>query len=144
MDKQTLESKLKFINDYKQASNAATGSQFDSNANVATKNIATLQCELGKKDLLDINRKLTHDYIEKLYGTEVAEQYLADLKNHIIYRHDETSIFPYCCSISLYPYLLNGLKGLGGSILGQFLGQKRENEKTRRTFFRALLFIQNI
>ena len=115
MDKQTLESKLKFISDYKQASNAATGSQFDSNANVATKNIATLQCELGKKDLLDINRKLTYDYIEKLYGTEVAEQYLADLKNHIIYRHDETSIFPYCCSISLYPYLLNGLKGLGGS-----------------------------
>lgn len=115
MDKQTLEAKLKFISDYKQASNAATGSQFDSNANVATKNIATLQCELGKKDLLDINRKLTHDYIEKLYGTEVADQYLADLKNHIIYRHDETSIFPYCCSISLYPYLLNGLKGLGGS-----------------------------
>lgn len=115
MDKQTLERKLKFIEEYKAASNAASGSQFDSNANVISKNIATLQCELGKKDLLDINRKLTTDYITKLYGEEMGEAYLDDLKHHIIYRHDETSIFPYCCSISLYPYLLNGLKGLGGS-----------------------------
>ena len=115
MDRQTLDRKLKFIDEYKQASNAATGSQFDSNANVATKNVATLQCEISKKDLLDINRQLTHDYIAKLYGDEVAEQYFADLKHHIIYRHDETSLFPYCASISLYPYLLNGLQGLGGS-----------------------------
>ena len=115
MDKFTLEKKLKFIEDYKNASNAATGSQFDSNANVATKNIATLQCELGKKDLLDINRKLTADYITKLYGEAYGEAYLDDLKHHRIYRHDETSIFPYCCSISLYPYLLNGLRELGGS-----------------------------
>ena len=115
MDKKALRKKLKFIENYKKASNAATGSQFDSNANVATKNIATLQCELGKKDLLDINRKLTTDYISKLFGKRASKQYRKDLKHHIIYRHDETSIFPYCCSISLYPYLLNGLKGLGGS-----------------------------
>jgi len=115
MDQRTLEKKFNFIESYKQASNASTGSQFDSNANVATKNIATLQCELGKKDLLDINRQLTANYVTKLYGEEVGNQYLQDLKNHIIYRHDETSLFPYCCSISLYPYLLNGLQGLGGS-----------------------------
>lgn len=42
MDKQTLDRKLKFIEEYKQASNAATGSQFDSNANVPRKNIAKL------------------------------------------------------------------------------------------------------
>lgn len=115
MDQRTMEKKLAFIDDYKNASNAATGSQFDSNANVASKNTATLQCELGKKDLLDINRRLTSDYVTKLYGEDVGQQYLDDLKNHIIYRHDETSLFPYCCSISLYPYLLNGLEGLGGS-----------------------------
>lgn len=115
MDQRTMEKKLAFIEDYKNASNAATGSQFDSNANVATKNIATLQCEIGKKDLLDINRRLTTDYVTKLYGEDVGQAYLDDLKNHIIYRHDETSLFPYCCSISLYPYLLNGLEGLGGS-----------------------------
>ena len=115
MDQRTMEKKLAFIEDYKNASNAATGSQFDSNANVASKNTATLQCELGKKDLLDINRRLTTDYVTKLYGEDVGQQYLEDLKNHVIYRHDETSLFPYCCSISLYPYLLNGLEGLGGS-----------------------------
>ena len=115
MDQRTMEKKLAFIEDYKNASNAATGSQFDSNANVATKNIATLQCEISKKDLLDINRRLTTDYVTKLYGEDVGQAYLDDLKNHIIYRHDETSLFPYCCSISLYPYLLNGLEGLGGS-----------------------------
>lgn len=115
MDQRTMEKKLAFIEDYKKASNAATGSQFDSNANVTTKNIATLTCEIGKKDIIDINRKITVDYITKLYGEDVGQQYLDDLKNHKIYRHDETSLFPYCCSISLYPYLLNGLKGLGGS-----------------------------
>lgn len=115
MDQRTMEKKLAFIEDYKKASNAATGSQFDSSANVITKNIATLTCEIGKKDIIDINRKLTVDYITKLYGEDVGQQYLDDLKNHKIYRHDETSLFPYCCSISLYPYLLNGLKGLGGS-----------------------------
>lgn len=115
MDQRMMEKKLAFIDDYKKASNAATGSQFDSNANVATKNIATLQCEISKKDLLDINRRLTTDYVTKLYGEDVGQSYLDDLKNHIIYRHDETSLFPYCCSISLYPYLLNGLEGLGGS-----------------------------
>ena len=115
MDQRTMEKKLSFINSYKEASNAATGSMFDSNANVASKNVSTLQCELGKKDLLDINRKLTSDYVTRLYGEELGNQYLMDLKNHIIYRHDETSLFPYCCSISLYPYLLNGLEGLGGS-----------------------------
>lgn len=115
MDQRIMEKKLAFIEDYKKASNAATGSQFDSNANVTTKNIATLTCEIGKKDIIDINRKITVDYITKLYGEDVGQQYLDDLKNHKIYRHDETSLFPYCCSISLYPYLLNGLKGLGGS-----------------------------
>ena len=95
MDQRTMDKKLAFIEDYKNASNAATGSQFDSNANVATKNIATLQCEISKKDLLDINRRLTTDYVTKLYGEDVGQSYLDDLKNHIIYRHDETSIFPF-------------------------------------------------
>ena len=63
MDKQTLEKKLKFIEDYKNASNAATGSQFDSNANVATKNIATLQCELGKKDFLELIKNYSTEEI---------------------------------------------------------------------------------
>ena len=115
MDKASLNRRLKFIDEYVSASNAATGSKYDPNSNVSTKNLATLTCELGKKDLIHINRSLMMKYIKDLYGEDLAQKYLEDLDSHIIYRHDETSLFPYCCSISLYPYLLNGLKGLGGS-----------------------------
>ena len=115
MDKKTLKRKLKFIENYINASNAATGSKYDANANVTQKNVSTLQCELGKKDLIEINRALTEKYLKKLYGRKWIKQFRRDLKNHIIYSHDESSIFPYCCSISMYPFILNGLKDLGGS-----------------------------
>ena len=115
MDEKTLTKKLQFIDDYKKASNAATGSKYDSNANVTQKNLSTLQVELGKKDLIDINRGITKKYLLKLYGEQAVKDFEEDLKNHIIYSHDETSILPYCASISLYPFLLNGLKDLGGS-----------------------------
>ena len=44
-DRETL-SKLKFLSEYCEASNAATGSKYDANANVEHKNIATLIGEL--------------------------------------------------------------------------------------------------
>ena len=115
MDAKTLERKLKFIDDYTVASNAATGSQFDSNANVASKNLATQECELSKKDFIDLNRALVKRYLTKLYGRKSARAYKKDLKNHIIYVHDESSLKPYCVAASLYPFLLTGLQGLGGS-----------------------------
>lgn len=115
MDKYTLNKKLRFIKEYTKAINAATGSWYDSNANVTQKNTATLQHELSKKDIIDVNRAITSNYIEKAYGKELANQYYKDIKSHIIYRHDETSLFPYCCSVSLYPYITEGLKNLGGS-----------------------------
>lgn len=107
--------KMKFIKDYTLAKNAASGSQYDANANVTMKNISTMECELGKKDLIDVNRAITEKYLKQLYGEELIEQYEKDLANHIEYVHDETSLKPYCAAISLYPYLLNGLKDLGGS-----------------------------
>lgn len=117
MDAKTLEKKLKFIDDYNKASNASTGSQYDSNANVASKNLATQECELGKKDFIDLNRALVKRYLGKLYGedNEIINQYDLDLKNHIIYVHDESSLKPYCVAASLYPFLTDGLQGLGGS-----------------------------
>ena len=115
MEKSRLDKKMNFIDEYKKASNAATGSKYDSNANVTQKNLSTLQVELGKKDLIDINREITKRYLEKLYGKESVINFEKDLKHHIIYSHDESSILPYCASISLYPFLLNGLKDLGGS-----------------------------
>jgi ribonucleoside-triphosphate reductase len=53
--------------------------------------------------------------LTELYGEAMADQYEEDLAHHIIYKHDETSIFPYCCSITLYPFLLDGLTKVGGS-----------------------------
>lgn len=111
----TTENKIAFIRKYMTAQNAATGSDVDQNANVANKNIATMAAELPKKDIIALNRELMRQKLTEMYGEELADQYKEDLSNHIIYKHDETSIFPYCCSISLYPFLLDGLTKIGGS-----------------------------
>lgn len=100
--------------DYRQAQNAATGSKLDANANVSVKNVATEEVELVKDFLLQLNRTRVSSAIQELYGTRDAQQYREDLGDHFIYTHDETSIKPYCTSISMYPFVLNGLKGLGG------------------------------
>ena len=85
-----------FIKKYRLASNAASGSQYDSNANVSNKNVATMQGELPKGDLIGTNRLLMINKLKELYPeTNLAEQYIEDLSNHIIYKHDETSIRPY-------------------------------------------------
>lgn len=111
----TTENKIAFIRKYMTAQNAATGSDVDQNANVANKNIATMAAELPKKDIIALNRELMRQQLTLMYGEDLARQYEADLSHHIIYKHDETSIFPYCCSISLYPFLLDGLTKIGGS-----------------------------
>lgn len=115
MQPDTTENKIAFIRKYMTAKNAATGSDVDQNANVSNKNIATMAAELPKKDIIALNRELMRQKLTSMYGEEFAAQYERDLAHHIIYKHDETSIFPYCCSISLYPFLLDGLTKIGGS-----------------------------
>lgn len=115
MKQDTIENKINFIRKYMTAKNAASGSDVDQNANVANKNIATLAAELPKKDTIALNRELMRLKLTELYGEAMADQYEEDLAHHIIYKHDETSIFPYCCSITLYPFLLDGLTKVGGS-----------------------------
>ena len=44
----------------------------------------------------------------------MAVEYIRQLNSHELYKHDETSIMPYCVSINMYPFLINGLKDLGG------------------------------
>ena len=103
------------------AKNAASGSDVDQNANVTNKNIATLSAELPKKDMIALNRELMREKLTSLYGEELANQYEEDLSHHIIYKHDETSIFPYCCSISLYPFC-GAFINLVFLVAGQFAG----------------------
>lgn len=105
---------VNFINKYKKATNAASGSEVDSNANVENKNITTCTGELPKKDMIGTNRLLMLDKITEMFGEEVADEYIHQLDTHVIYKNDETSIMPYCVSITMYPFLFNGLKSIGG------------------------------
>jgi len=54
------------------------------------------------------------DKIRTLFGDELAQEYLRQIEDHEIYVHDETSLKPYCASITMYPFLLEGLTKLGG------------------------------
>lgn len=110
----TLTSKKQFIKDYAKASNAATGSKYDSNANVTEKNIVTLNGELFKGDIIKVNRTILTDKIREMYGEDLAKGYIQMLESHVLYKHDETSIMPYCVAITMYPFLLEGLQPIGG------------------------------
>lgn len=107
--------KMTFLMDYCNAQNAASGSKFDANANVEQKNIATLIGELPKKNFIRLNRKLITDRIKEMYGKEYADKYIGMLNEHFIYKNDETSLANYCASITMYPWLLNGTKPIGGN-----------------------------
>ena len=113
-DRETAD-KLRFLIDYCNAANPATGSKFDSNANVENKNIATLIGELPKQSFIRLNRRMLCDKIKSLYGKETADRYIYLLKNHYIYKNDETSLANYCASVTMYPWLLGGTKSIGGN-----------------------------
>ena len=113
-DRQTAQ-KLRFLIDYCNADNAATGSKFDANANVENKNLATLIGEIPKGDFIRLNRRLLCDKLKEMYGKETADRYLYLLDHHYIYKNDETSLANYCASITMYPWLLNGTKSIGGN-----------------------------
>ncbi|MEG1563858.1 MAG: anaerobic ribonucleoside-triphosphate reductase, partial [Bacteroides sp.] len=106
---------VNFIKKYRQASNASTGSEVDSNANVENKNVTTCTGELYKREGIGTSRLLMIDKITELFGSELAEEYIRQLEVHDIYKHDETNpIMPYCVSITMYPFLFDGLKSVGG------------------------------
>ncbi len=111
---QQLKTKCNFIENYLQSQNAASGSLFDSNANVSNKNIATMEAELNKDINIQVNRTLVSRKIAQLFSQELADEYIRQIEEHEIYVHDETSLKPYCASVSMYPLLLDGLLKLGG------------------------------
>ena len=109
--------KMAFIQKYKKSGNTADAT-IDDNSNVASKNIGILNNEIHKSDNIDINRGMVMGKLKELYPDFDAKTYIRDLEHHIIYKHDESSfagaIAPYCCSISMYPFLNEGIKDLGG------------------------------
>lgn len=109
---------LNFIRRYASAVNAASASEVDANSNVSNKNIATMAPEIHKKSNIYANRLAMHDKLKELYGEELADEYIRQLEEHEIYRHDESGMpigTVYCSSITLYPFLFDGMKKLGGT-----------------------------
>lgn len=115
LTKEQIEEKIKYIDHYIHSQNSASGSLVDANANVDTKNIGILEAEMYKPDTIQVNRALVQRKLTEKYGKKIAEKYIEDIEKHRIYIHDETSLRPYCASITLFPFLLNGTKPLGGT-----------------------------
>ena len=113
-DRETLE-KMVFLSEYCESVNAATGSKYDANANVEHKNIATLIGELPKSNFIRLNRRLLTDRIKKMYGKQLADEYIDKLTHHFIYKNDETSLANSCASITMYPWLIGGTIAIGGN-----------------------------
>ncbi|MDD4684049.1 MAG: anaerobic ribonucleoside-triphosphate reductase [Bacteroidales bacterium] len=113
-DRETRD-KLNFLINYCNAKNAASGSKYDSNANVENKNIATLIGELPKSNFIRLNRRLLCDRLKDMYGKDLADRYLELLNSHFIYKNDETSLANYCASITMYPWLIGGTLSIGGN-----------------------------
>lgn len=118
MNEEQITGKLNFIDDYLRAENAADGSKMDANANVTQKNVATLEAELMKDFFVQVNRAQVSRKITDLFGPELAAEYVRQIEDHEIYVHDETSLKPYCVSVTMYPFLRDGLTKLGGESLG--------------------------
>lgn len=96
--------------------NTATVSEVDENANVQSKNVATIESEVYKTLNKQIQRYKMVKKLKHMFP-EVANMYESDLEHHYIYQHDEASSSvpkPYCVAISMYPFLLHGTSTLDG------------------------------
>lgn len=109
--------KERFISKYKKSYNNADAT-IDDNSNVNGKNITLINSEIHKSDNILVNRAMVTRKLGELYPNFNSKNYVKDLEKHIIYKNDESSftgaIAPYCCSISMYPFLLNGIEKIGG------------------------------
>lgn len=106
--------KLRFIENYINSDNTANAT-IDDNSNVANHNIAVLNSEIHKQDNKDVNLRMLRDKVKELYPDFNYKQLDKDL-NTICYLHDSSSQIgmPYCVAITMYPFLINGIKDLGG------------------------------
>ena len=112
-----IQKKVDFINFYIGSDNNASASLVDPNSNVSEKNMGTLKEEMYKFENIQVSRKIIKDKITEMFGNDLAEQYEEDIESHLLYCHDETlaAFLPYCASVTMYPFLLNGTKCLGGT-----------------------------
>ena len=117
-EERLIKDRILYMKNYQlNGENAATSSASDPNANMNLKNVANMESEVYKLDNRKTQRIMLYDEINKLYGKDLADQYLTDLTSHLIYSHDEAStpvIKNYCEAVTLYP-LLEGTGSLDGT-----------------------------
>lgn len=131
-----VRSRLDYMQEYADNNeNAASSSETDSNANVAMKNVANLEGEVYKVLNRTVQRQRMKDELNELYPNQnLGHQYIKDLRNHILYQHDESStpvLKFYCQADSLYPLMTEGVGNIDGvtptppNDLESFCGQMR-------------------
>lgn len=105
---------IDFIENYKNSNNTANAT-IDDNSNVSNHNIAVLNSEIHKEDNQAINLRIWENKLKELYPDFDYRQMRKDF-NSICYPHDLNSQIgmPYCVAISMYPFLTNGIKDIGG------------------------------
>lgn len=103
-----------FIQNFVKSDNTANAT-IDDNSNVGTKGIGVLNAEIHKTANKNTNMYLWEMAVKKLFP-EVSIKKMRKDFNTILYAHDSSSqvLMPYCMAVSMYPFLLNGLKDLGG------------------------------
>lgn len=109
-----IKNKIKYMDKYSSSdNNAATLSNTDANANVASKNVANLEGEVYKDINRLVQRQRMKEELDKLYPNQgLGKQYIDDLEHHIIYTHDEASspaLKYYCQAVCLYPLMTEGV-----------------------------------
>ncbi len=109
-----VKKKQLFIENFKKSDNTANAT-IDDNSNVNTHNVAVMNTEIHKEDNMEINLSMWEDKITELFPDIPHKQLRTDASS-ILYLHDLSSQvgMPYCVAISMYPFLINGLKDLGG------------------------------
>lgn len=115
----SIREEIQYMKGYQQKDcNAANSSATDPNANMNIKNVANMEAEVYKPRNRKTQRIMIYDSIKKLYGKELADQYLIDLESHLIYAHDEASspaIKNYCEAVTLYPLAVGGTSTMDGT-----------------------------
>ena len=109
--------KINYQDNYINSSeNAATSSETDGNANVVSKNVATLESEDRKRENREIQRYRMKQQLKSQFP-ELSSQYAKDLEHHIIYTHDEAStsvLKQYCMAATTYPIMVEGVGNIDG------------------------------
>lgn len=112
--REEAEKNIKFIDNFISSDNTANAT-IDDNSNVSNHNIAVLNAEIHKENNQQTNYRMLENEVRRLYPDFDYKQMLTDF-NSIAYLHDSSSQIgmPYCVAITMYPFLTNGIKNLGG------------------------------